>query len=96
MGDPITSPQPKTLWKYFGTLLQTPRPSGNEELARSFVLSIAQDRGFPVQSDKAGNLVVNIPGSQGYEDGPIGILQGRLDTVCEKQDGVEHDCQTAS
>ena len=37
------------------------------------------------------NVVIYKPGTAGYENAPVVIIQGHMDMVCEKRPDVEHD-----
>jgi dipeptidase D len=52
---------------------------------------LGQARDLIVKSDSAGNLVVQVPATDGFEQAPIVILQGHMDMVCEKQADSDHD-----
>jgi dipeptidase D len=82
---------PRQLWKHFDAILAIPRPSGEEEAARQYVLGLAERKGLPVRQDSYGNFVVSKPASPGHEGAPIVVLQGHLDMVTEKNSDVQHD-----
>jgi dipeptidase D len=52
---------------------------------------MASDKGLRAVQDEMYNLIVKIPGSEGYENSPAVILQAHLDMVCEKNKSSEHD-----
>ncbi len=81
----------QTIIDYFEQINQIPRCSKQEQQISRWLQQWAMDRGVPVKSDSAGNLVLQVPASKGVEHAPIVILQGHLDMVCEKQDGSDHD-----
>ena len=81
----------RTIIDYFKQINQIPRCSKQEQQISRWLQQWAMDRGLPVKSDSAGNLVIPVPASNGFERAPIVILQGHLDMVCEKQDGSDHD-----
>jgi dipeptidase D len=83
---------PQELWKHFDAILAIPRPSGEEEAARQYVLGLAARKGLPpARQDSYGNFVVSKPASPGHEGAPIVVLQGHLDMVTEKNSDVQHD-----
>jgi dipeptidase D len=51
----------------------------------------AQDSGFQAKQDKAGNIVVRVPATNGYENKSPIVLQGHLDMVCQKTPDSDHD-----
>jgi dipeptidase D len=87
----ITDYEPKHLWSHFDKIRKIPRCSGDEERARQYVLSFAKEKGFEADRDKAGNVVIRVPGTKGHEQAPVVAIQGHLDMVCEKNSDVQHD-----
>ena len=81
----------RTIIDYFEQINQIPRCSKQEQQISRWLQHWAKDRGVPVKSDSAGNLVLQVPASNGFEHAPTVILQGHLDMVCEKQDDSDHD-----
>jgi dipeptidase D len=55
------------------------------------VRSWAEQHGFEVEGDSAGNLVVRVPASEGRESAPKITLQGHLDMVCEREPDSPND-----
>lgn len=82
---------PQPLWKHFDEILKIPRPSGQEEAARQYVLGLAERKGLTVRRDSYGNFVVAKPASPGREGAPTVVLQAHLDMVTEKNSDVQHD-----
>jgi len=82
---------PRLLWKHFDEILTIPRPSGQEEAARQYVLGLAERKGLPVRRDSYGNFVISKPASPGREGAPVVVLQAHLDMVTEKNSDVQHD-----
>lgn len=76
---------------YFYQICQIPRESGNEEGMRQFLLSWARDNGFEAVRDKAGNIIVRVPATEGMENRKSIALQGHMDMVCVKREGSTHD-----
>jgi len=87
----ITDLKPDLLWKHFDAIRQIPRCSKNEKAAGEYVLKYAQEKGFQAKQDSAGNVVVQVPASQGHENAPVIVLQGHLDMVCEKNSDKQFD-----
>lgn len=82
---------PERVWQQFAEISAIPRCSGNEEKIRSFIESFADKHGLEHESDSVGNVVVRKPAHSSMLDAPAVVLQGHLDMVCEKNQGVEHD-----
>lgn len=87
----VSELEPTALWQRFDDILAIPRPSTKEEAARQYVLGLAGRKGLRHREDSTGNLVIEKPASPGLEDAPVVVLQGHLDMVTEKNDGVTHD-----
>ncbi|MBW2730772.1 MAG: beta-Ala-His dipeptidase [Deltaproteobacteria bacterium] len=83
--------EPTALWRYFELITQTPRCSGNEGPLGEKLTAIAREHGLDLRTDTVGNLVILIPAAEGCEAWPTVVLQGHLDMVCEKNNGVVHD-----
>lgn len=83
--------KPEILWKYFEEISKIPRGSGNEERIGEYIFKLAQSKGYKAKKDKVGNVLVEIPASEGSENANITVLQCHLDMVCEKNEGVEHN-----
>ncbi|HEX5720809.1 MAG TPA: aminoacyl-histidine dipeptidase [Thermoanaerobaculia bacterium] len=87
----VSELDPKPLWKHFDEILAIPRPSTREEAMRRYVLGLAERKGLRHRQDATGNLVIEKPASPGLEGAPVVVLQGHLDMVTEKNEGVAHD-----
>lgn len=88
MKEAISGLEPEALWRHFYEISRIPRESGNEEGIRRHILDEARLRGLSSAVDKAGNVVVYVPG--GRRGSPV-ILQSHLDMVCEKEPQAAHD-----
>ena len=78
--DPIT----KAVLDWFTQISQIPHKSKQEEKIRAWLIDWAKERSFDVKEDAAGNVLIKVPGTKGYENSPIVVLQGHMDMVCEK------------
>ena len=81
----------KMYWKWFVALNQHPRPSGYMEEVSNWVLEMAKKIGLESKKDKANNVVVYIPASEGMESKPIVCLQAHLDMVSAVAEGYSFD-----
>lgn len=91
MSNSLLNLEPKTVWNYFYSILQIPRPSKHEHKVVAFLENFAIEHGLEYKKDRAGNLVIRKPASKGYEHKPSIALQSHLDMVCEKHSHVEKD-----
>ncbi len=89
--NPLKNSSPKELWKYFYEVSQIPRCSGDEEAIRAYLIEQAEKRGLEHREDEAGNVLIRVPATKGYEGRPIAVIQGHMDMVCEKNSGCGHD-----
>lgn len=83
--------EPQVLWRHFDRVLAIPRASKTEAQIRDYVLEIARRFGADHEIDPAGNTVVRVPASPGYEGVAGTVLQAHLDMVQEKNADVAHD-----
>lgn len=74
--------------EYFRKLCTIPRPSGREEAVAAYLEQWAQGCGFATCRDKIGNLIIEVPARQGFEDYPMMILQAHMDMVCVAEDDI--------
>lgn len=77
--------------RHFEALSAIPRSSGHERAASDFVAKFARDRGYEALQDETFNLIIRKPATPGCEHAPTVIVQGHLDMVGEKNEGVVHD-----
>lgn len=68
-----------------------PRCSKKEEKISRWLHQWAESREMSAKSDSVGNLVIQVPATEGFERSPVVVLQGHMDMVCEKRDGSDHD-----
>ncbi len=75
----------------FEQIAAIPRCSKHEEKISQWLQSWARDNGLPVRADEAGNVVIEVEASEGYEKAPAVVIQGHMDMVCEKTPDSAHD-----
>ena len=81
----------KTVLDYFKQINAIPRCSGNEEQVGLWLQQWAETKQLAVKKDVAGNLLVKVPPTAGYENTPVIVIQGHMDMVCEKSPDSIHD-----
>jgi len=81
----------KEILKWFEEVSKIPRCSKHEEKIVEWLKNWAKENGFESKTDKVGNIVIKVPGSKGYENAPIVVIQGHVDMVCEKTPDSDHD-----
>ncbi|MDD4438301.1 MAG: aminoacyl-histidine dipeptidase [Tissierellia bacterium] len=83
--------KPEKVFYYFEEISQIPRGSGNEKQISDYLHNLAISKGWEAIQDEHLNIIIKKPASKGYENAPAVMLQGHMDMVCEKNEGVEHD-----
>ncbi|MFW6195806.1 MAG: aminoacyl-histidine dipeptidase [Thermoplasmatota archaeon] len=82
--------EPKKVWNFFKEISEIPRCSGNEEKIAEYIASIAERNDCDYKIDEVGNVLIKKPGNVEGKTTKA-VLQGHMDMVCEKDEGVEHD-----
>lgn len=83
--------KPEKVFYYFEEISRIPRGSGNEKQVSDYLYNLAVSKGWEVIQDEFLNIIIKKPATSGYENAPTVMLQGHMDMVCEKNEGVEHD-----
>ena len=83
--------KPEKVFYYFEEISKIPRCSGNERQISDYLYNLAETKGWEVIQDEHLNIIIKKPAAKGYENAPTVMLQGHMDMVCEKNEGVEHD-----
>ncbi|MCP5105700.1 MAG: aminoacyl-histidine dipeptidase [bacterium] len=81
----------KEILKCFEELSKIPRCSKNEQQIAEWLMNWAKKHNFEAKMDEVQNIVIKVPGSPGFENSPIVVLQGHMDMVCEKTPDSSHD-----
>ncbi|MCL2600058.1 MAG: aminoacyl-histidine dipeptidase [Treponema sp.] len=87
----LASCEPKNAFRFFDEISRIPRGSGNEKGISDYLVAFARERGLWVHRDKALNVIIRKPGTNGSEKAQTVILQAHMDMVCEKNAGTAHD-----
>ena len=66
----------------FYALCRIPHPSGHEEAVAQYLKAQLEAIGLSPQLDQAGNLICDVPGTQGLTARPRLALQAHMDMVC--------------
>lgn len=83
--------EPAAVWEQFDKISRIPRPSGHEEAVREFLRDLAIVHCFNIREDRAGNMVIEVPGKGSGVNAPTVVIQAHMDMVCVKDPGVQHD-----
>jgi dipeptidase D len=84
----------KIVLDYFEQINRIPRCSKNEEQVVLWLRQWAEENKFPVKVDAAGNMVIIVPPSAGYDHAAGIVIQGHVDMVCEKSPDSDHNFTT--
>ena len=83
--------KPDRVFHYFEELTKIPRCSYDEKRVSDYLKEVGEGLGLEVVQDQALNIIIRKPGTKGYEDKPVVIIQGHMDMVCEKADDCDID-----
>jgi len=75
----------------FEQISAIPRGTKREADLRDWLCAWADRQQLSWSVDEAGNLVIRVPATTGFEQAPIIVLQGHMDMVCEKTPDSPHD-----
>ncbi|MBQ8663657.1 MAG: aminoacyl-histidine dipeptidase [Eubacterium sp.] len=76
---------------YFQEISKIPHGSGNTKQISDYCVNFAKEHGLTYYQDNLNNIIIIREATSGYEDHKPYIIQGHLDMVCEKNQGVEID-----
>lgn len=91
---PNFDPKTQEVLNWFEKIAAIPRCSKKEEKIRAWLLEWANEHNFESTEDAAGNVLIKVPATAGYENAPILVLQGHMDMVCEKTPDNPHNFDT--
>lgn len=83
--------QPASVWRYFGEIMNIPRPSKHEEKISAYLQEFGKSHGLETLSDELGNVLIRKPAYKGYENAAKVCLQAHMDMVCEKNSTKQFD-----
>ena len=86
--------EPKAVFQYFEEIANIPHGSWNCGPISQYLVDFADKRGLRSIRDKANNVIIFKNASAGYEDHAPMILQGHMDMVCQKDEGVSINFET--
>jgi dipeptidase D len=84
-------PKVNRVLELFQQINEIPRCSKNEEKIVLWLKQWAEEKQLPAKTDAAGNMVITLAPSAGFESSPGIIIQGHVDMVCEKSPDSDHD-----
>lgn len=83
--------KPQEVFYYFEELTKIPHESGNTKAISDYVVSFARENGLEYYQDESNNVILIKEASEGFETKEPIIIQGHLDMVCAKENGVNID-----
>lgn len=83
--------KPERVFYYFEEICSVPHGSGNTKIISDKLAGMASGLGLEYKQDELNNLIIKKPASKGYEKAKPVILQGHMDMVCTKEDGIVKD-----
>ena len=86
--------KPEKVFKYFREICKIPHGSGDMGKISTYCEKFALENNLDYIRDAANNVIIYKPASAGYENASPVILQGHLDMVCQKDEGVNIDFET--
>lgn len=83
--------EPKEVFRFFEEISAIPRGSRDTKRISDYLVAFAKERDLKVIQDEVNNVIIFQPGTPGYEESELVILQGHMDMVCEKTSESTHD-----
>lgn len=83
--------EPKKVFQYFEDICSIPHGSKNTKAISDYCVAFAKEHHLNYIQDEMNNVIIFKEGSAGYENSEPVIIQGHMDMVCEKENGVEID-----
>ena len=80
----------------FEQICKIPHGSGNCDEISQWCVDFAKKNGLRFIKDENCNVIIYKDGTSGYENSPVLIMQGHLDMVCQKTEGLDFDFEKDS
>ncbi|MEI8173341.1 MAG: aminoacyl-histidine dipeptidase [Deltaproteobacteria bacterium] len=94
LADALATMKSPSVWQNFYDLTQIPRPSHHERKATAFMADFGRTLRLETIVDKAGNVIIRKPATEGMEKRPGVVLQAHLDMVPQKMPDSTHNFVT--
>ena len=72
----------RSLWLNFAEMSPIPSSSRQENQMGAYLESIAREKNLHMEKDGYGNLLIEIPATEGLENAPGIVIQAHMDMVC--------------
>lgn len=83
--------KPQKVFEYFEDICNIPHGSKNTKKISDYCVAFAKEHNLKWIQDEMNNVIIFKEGSVGYENSETIIIQGHMDMVCEKENGVDID-----
>jgi len=83
--------KPEKVFEFFEKICSIPRGSGNMDAISKFCVDFAKERNLKYICDENKNVIIFKDATKGYENSDTVMLQGHMDMVCQKVEGLEFD-----
>lgn len=83
--------EPQKVFFYFEEIAKIPHGSRNTKAISDYIVDFAKNHNLKYIQDELNNVILFADGTEGYENSEPLILQGHMDMVCEKENGVDID-----
>lgn len=90
----ILNLKPQNVWRCFHALTQIPRPSGYTKQVADFLIEFGKKNCDEAFIDNAGNVIMRLGATPGYENRETTILQAHMDMVPQKTKESNHNFKT--
>ena len=70
--------EPKRVFHYFEEICKIPHGSGNTKQISDYLVQFAKDHDLKYVQDEMNNVVIYKPGTAGYENAPVVIIQSQV------------------
>lgn len=81
----------KAYQRFFEEMTSIPHGSFHEQAYSDYLVAFALKHQLDYVRDEMNNVIIYVPGTSGYENHDIVILQAHMDMVCEKNKDVDFD-----
>ena len=90
----LTNYEPKEVLRFFEEICSIAHGSTNTTAISDYLVKFAEDRGLSYRQDEAENVIIRKPGTAGYENSAVVIIQGHIDMVAVKDDDCDKNMDT--
>ncbi len=89
----LSALEPQKVFSIFEEICAIPHGSGNMQEISDYCVKFAKKQGLKYVQDKSLNVIIYKEATKTYENAKPVMLQGHLDMVCQKENGVQKDLE---